>query len=271
MRLPALSVALAFAAALAFSGEAAACVYLPLVRDGPPPSARELADERASHDRALRMQRRERAAEALARGMDAAGPLADMLVPNVRPIRIHRSDCGATNEIDPAPGEETPEDWLRGTRLAGRADDYARIWRIDGDETLGPTCNAEVRGRFAAYLRRRLSPEQLHESYLFLGSYWDPPGSARELRWRLAAFAAGTRRPPLRWSGVNRRQEQEIRRWTRLVPTGRVLRQAMDDFWRETAPLLGDTTTACPEAAARWPAVQARLVDTLDVQAEGRR
>ncbi|HZF93338.1 MAG TPA: hypothetical protein VEZ20_00545 [Allosphingosinicella sp.] len=269
MRLPVLCVAFAFAAALPFSGEAAACIYLPLVRDGPAPSARELADERASHERALRIQRRERAAAALARGMDPAGPLADMLVPNVRPIRIHRSDCGAINEVDPSPGEETPEDWLRGTRLAGRADDFARIWRIDGDETLGPTCNAEVRGRFAAHLRRRLSPRQLHESYLFLGSYWDPPRSAETLRWRLAAFASGTRRPPLRWAGVNRRQEQEIGRWTRLVPSGRVLRQAMDDFWRETEPLLGDTAAVCPQAAARWPAEQARLVDMLDAQ--GRR
>lgn len=264
MRLRTPLLALAIASALPFAGEAAACIYQPVVRIGPEPSARELAEEEARYERELRGGRRARAEAMLAVGADPATLLAEMLVPNIRPIRIRRSDCGPVNEIDPGPGEDTPEDWLRGTRLEGRAEELAPIWRMDGRNTLGATCNGEFRGRFAAHLRHRLTARQMRESYLFLGSYWEPPRVPAGLRWRLTRFAPGTRRPPVQWYEVGGQQAEEITRWTRRVATGRALNRAIEDFWRDAEPILDDTARACPEAAARWPAEQARLVDELE-------
>jgi hypothetical protein len=50
----------------------------------------------------------------------------------------------------------------------------------------------------------------------------------------------------------------------RLVPSGRAFKAALDDFWRESGPLLGDSDRICPAAVARWPEAQARIVALVE-------
>jgi hypothetical protein len=156
---------LVLAAALSVSSEASACVWLPVTYSGRPPSEREMAAERAREARVQVRRRHPGAQAALAGGIDAPAELARMLVPNIRPVPIERSDCGPENEIDPGEGEEKIEDWLAGTYLVRYSNEFAHmVWSYRG-ETLGPACNAEFRERFAAHLRGRL----------------DAPAGAREL------------------------------------------------------------------------------------------
>jgi hypothetical protein len=113
-------------------------------------------------------------------------------------------------------------------------------------------------------MRRRLTPEQLRDSYLFLAARWYGTAFGRHPLRRIAAFEGNARRPPLRWTTEEPWQAQEIRRWMRLVPSGRAFKAALDDFWRESGPLLGDSDRICPAAVARWPEAQARIVALVE-------
>jgi hypothetical protein len=142
-----------------------------------------------------------------------------------------------------------------------------------------------VRTRFAAHIGRRVhGPGQLKEAYRFLAArtpYWrgDPPALQPTGHWRedlpmvsrLVAFDGDTRRPPVRWSADFESIEQDLVRWTGRSRTGRLVRQAMDEFWRENGPLLGSDARICPETAARRTAIQARIVAPLAEAAERRR
>ena len=252
------------ATAMPLGAEARACFYTGVVGQERM-SARALARER---DRALRQRTRwrgERARAALARGADPAALLAEMLVPNVRPVRIERSDCGPENEIDVADGEEKPEDWVAGTRYAGQIPDVAGFWDMYEDPGLsrGATCNAELRAGFGGHLPPRLAPGELEAAYLFLAARWNGTDGPDAIRSRLTAFERQTRRPPVRWSSTYWR---EIAQWAERDPAGMAIMRVSGDFWRETEPLLGDDARICPEAAARWPAVQARVVALLDAR-----
>jgi hypothetical protein len=257
---------IALALTVLAGSEASACMLVPRSTvDSPMSWADRVRAERAMAS-SMTAARLRHAARNLAAGADPASGLAEMAVPNVRPIYIERSDCGPMNEIDRAEGEETREDLLAGTRFAGRGDEFNRMWRGFDGETFGSMCNAELRGRFAAFLRRRLSPQQLRDSYLFLAARWEGllegPGPLR----RLTAFEGRERRPPLRWVTEEPWQAQEIRRWLRLVPAGRAMKTALDDFWRENEPLLGDEERICPAAVARRPEVQARIVALIEAE-----
>jgi hypothetical protein len=264
MRLCSALATLGVALALPFGSEAAACI--PIAVAGPPQSDRERAESRRGWEREAAIAGLAAARADLARGADPAARLAEMLVPNIRPIRIFRSDCGVENEIDLADGEETVDDWLAGTPYAGRGEQFDFLFWSEERPTLGPTCNAEFRMGFAAFLRRRLSAGELRGAYLFLGRHWGPPANESNLRSRLVRFEGRTRRPPLRWHAGEGGGEASIRRWLRLMPTGRALKAALDDFWREAEPLLGDVSLACPAAAAAWPAQQARIVAEIETQ-----
>ena len=217
-------------------------------------------------------------------GADVRGALAELLVPNVRPVPILRSRVGMPLEVDLAGGVETPADWVAGTRFEGLpAAALAPLasWR---GETFGPACNAELRARFAAHIGRRVNGfGQLKDAYRFLAArtpYWrgypvplQPTGHWREdlpMVSRLVAFDGDTRRPPVRWSAEFESIEQDLVRWTRRSRTGRLVGRAMDEFWRENGPLLGSDARTCPETAARRAAIQARIVAALEARASGR-
>lgn len=258
----------AFAFALLAPGAASACVYEATTRVQSWSSVGPVHVTQAQERRWFVQGRRIAADEALAEGTDPALLLGQLLVPNIRPVPIEHSDCGPTNEIDFGAGEERFSDWLAGTYLAGHAELDASVIRVlaSGGETLGRACNAEFRDRFAAYLRRRLDPGQLRASYLFLASRSDHPGRPVT---RLVRFEGDQRRPPVRWIS---RFNDDIERWERRTAVGRAMKQALDDFWRENGPPLGDNASVCPAAVARWPAIQAQILADLERQyAEVRR
>lgn len=246
------------AAGACSGGEANACFLLPIIRIGDKPSEAELEarERKASQDRIRHGTRKAR--RGLASGMDAAGALAEWTVPNVRPVPIEGTDCGPTNEIDLGADEESRDDWLAGTPYAGRAWEFGDI--LDTYRGPGATCNAEVRGRFAAHLRRRLTPAQLSEVYVFLAAR----RSDEPIVDRMTAFEGRSRRPPLLWMGSNRLQTLQIRGWLRRLPAGRALKSAADQFWAETEPLLADPGRLCPAATAAWPSARADLVRRLE-------
>ncbi|HET9637726.1 MAG TPA: hypothetical protein VFP12_00795 [Allosphingosinicella sp.] len=227
---------------------------------GPKPSR---AEELASAKQWSAYRVRERilsARRSWAAGIDAPDILAEWLVPNVRPVPRQHSDCAPPKEVDLGDGEETWDDWLAGTPYAGRAVQYEEVlWNYEGP-TPGPACNAEVRARFADHLRRRLTPDELRESYLFLAARRPDTNAVV----RLTAFSSGTRRPPLRWSGADLWTDDQVRRWLRRHPAGRALNSASDQFWAETEPLLDDKARLCPAATAAWPAAQAALVREIE-------
>jgi hypothetical protein len=265
---------LAAAAIVGGAGEASACVYTAveevLGEEGLSAAERErrrVAREQ-QHDREQVRRRAVAAEAALATGTDAARVLADMLVPNVRPVFIEETSCGDRNEIDHGAGRESWRDWLAGTRYEGREGEFGRIVR-DVDANLpGTACNAEFRDRFAGHLRRRLTAAQQREAYLFLAARW-PAFDRSTPMARLTAFQGDSRRPPARWSADDRLHTQIVR-WTRRDPAGRTLQRAMDDFWRESAPLFGDYARLCPAAEAEWQTTRAQLLADLNAEAARR-
>jgi hypothetical protein len=272
-------LALPIAAALPLGSAAQACMFMAPLEVGD--DHRSRAERRrallqeARRESRERLTRRSAAAQAaLASGYDFTGALAEILVPNIRPVPIELpQSCDVANEYDPAGGDEEVEDWLAGTGYEGWADAYRSIAPPWEGETFGPACNAEFRTRFAALLRRRMSEAQRREAYLFLAARignWkggpqplQPIGQFSVERLgiaRLVAFTGGTRRPPIEWLGASSGEPDDIRRWLRATESGRALQATMDDFWSENGALIETPEQACPAALARWPSVQARIV-----------
>lgn len=158
------------ALAASAGGQAKACFWVGVTEFGDKPSQAELIarEKRASAEQIRKGARK--AKRDLAAGVDPAAALAQWTVPNIRPVPTQRSDCGPVNEIDLGEDEEGWEDWLAGTPYAGRAEEFGRVLDVYRGPTLGRTCNAEVRDRFAAHLRRRLTPARMAEVYVFLAA-----------------------------------------------------------------------------------------------------
>lgn len=276
MRLRLVLLALALAGAATAGGEAAACTVTidagTFGEDGLSEAERErrrIASERRLLERQIG-GRRAAAEAALITGADAPRALAEMLVPNVRPVFIEQGYClGPPNEIDRGAGVETARDWLAGTRFEGREVEFRRILRDVDDALPGTPCNAEFRDWFADHLRRGMTARQLRGAYLFLGARW--PSLDRS--WavtRFTAFAGNARRPPVHWVSPEPRLHASILRWARRDATGWAVQRAMDDFWRDNAPLFGDYARICPVAETEWRGTRARLVAALEAE-EARR
>lgn len=228
----------------------------------------------AAARRQVRLETRQRyerraalAQAAAAHGIDAPAVLAEMLVPNIRPVVIQRSDCGPWNEVDAAAGEASYDEWLAGTPYAGAASNFWDILEPHEAEMIGPACNAEFRRRFADYLRRRLSAGVLRDAYLVLAPYWVGTDGPDATRGRLTAFAGDTRRAPVRWT-IGGDEEARVARWLKRDPSGRLLQETLRDFWRESEPLLASEALACPSAAARWPVARAEILRQIDARME---
>lgn len=248
------------AAAATMAGKAEACVYSVMEeRIGPRPTAEEIAAERERLRREMLRQRTRAAQRQLAGGADAAGELADMLVPNIQPIYI-MSVCGFAGEIDLAGSGAMHDEPLAGTPYAGREEEFPRILDDYHPGTLAPYCNAEFRGRFAEHLRRRLTPAQLRESFVFLGAR-----RRQDVVERLMAFAGNGRLPPVRWTA-----DAEIVGWAGRHPSGRALSSAIAGFWRETTPLLASPERSCPVEFARWRQDRAALVANIEAAVKRR-
>ncbi|HEX8224618.1 MAG TPA: hypothetical protein VF605_12445 [Allosphingosinicella sp.] len=245
--------ALAAAAATTSAG-AEACTYSMFNEEiGPKRTREEIAADEERRRREMVRQSTRAAQRRLASGADAAGELADMLVPNIQAVYIEAGGCGA-GEIDSAGSAGAGYEPLVGTAYAGREKEFYPIVSDYGPGTLGPNCNAEFRGRFADHLRRRLTRAQLEESFVFLAAR-----RRSNVVERLMAFKGRTRSPPVGWAA-----DAQIVAWAGRHPSGRALSATVAAFWNETAPLLAGPETSCPAAFATWRQGQAELVARIE-------
>ena len=263
-------VIVAGALALPVGAEAVACtVVIGADEEAGSPQERAAAEARS---RAYYLRQNDGLAHAaLTRGLDPAGALATLLVPNVRPVLADDGVCGLIQEWDEASGRESLHDVLAGTRFEDQAEEVLSLSDFTNEEpTFGRLCNAEVRRRFAYLLRARLSADKLRASYLFLATRSDMT-IAPSIKRRMMAFGGRDRRPPVRWTLQDRILERQIRDWARRTPDGRALAAIISAFWREQSGKLRDHRRLCPGAVAKWPARQAELVAHLEARMAARK
>ena len=224
---------------------------------------------------------RTRLAEArtrLGRGpVDFAAELAELLVPNIRPVWTQFTDCGPEGEIDYGEGRETPDSVFRaltgGTPLAGEDwGAYASVLRRQELFSFGTTCNAEFRQGFAALLRQSIAPADLRKAWLFLTARQRTQGNIASLYHRLVRFEGRARTPPVRWTLADPWLSEQVAVALRRTSWGPAISAAARDFWARRGIDLSDDAQACPAAAVQWASARQRLVAImLDLQEARRR
>lgn len=263
------AVAAPIAAAM-IAQPASACVFLPVVCLGGGPECNPSpAQRRLERKQWSALETRRLLAEAKGRlkagRVDEAADLAELLVPNVRPVHTRHTSCGPEGEIDYGAGRPGGEPQFRqlvaGTRIA-HADphDFAFILRDHDNFSFGPACNAEFRGAFAALLRRRLTPAELRRAWLFLSARQRSGDLYGSTYHRLVRFEGKTRAPPLRWVAQDEWLQEQVTGAIRRTAWGRSISAAADAFWREQASRLSDDRQICPKAAAAWEVARQALL-----------
>lgn len=243
----------------ALPSAAAACVWLPIGEFS------DSEERRISRNLTKGLQRE--AALRLASGQVVVDDeLAELLVPNVRPIRLWFSDCGPEGELDLAGGIQGYNDNLfDDPRLKDiKRENYARVLReYQGRTILGPACNAEFRRRFADWLQAELSAADREKAWLFLIARKREANRFGTVYRRLIAFQYGTRRPPVIWVSEDRWIAKDIDRFKRKTDAGRRLVAAMATFWARQEPLLASDEAVCPAALATYRNDREQVIATI--------
>lgn len=257
-----------------------ACAFQPITCIGSDRQCHPTEAQRRARERHWSfVATRQAAAEARARleegGVDVSAELAELLVPNVRPIRTQMSDCGPIGEVDNGAGRETPESLFRevtaGTRWeGGDASSYASIFRAR-ELSFGTPCNAEFRRSFAAMLNRSVAPTDLHRAWLFLAARQRTQPSGFLSYWRMTRFEGDARVPPIQWQLGDEWLEAQVARFVRRDRAGRALADAMDRFWRERAPTLSDDSQVCPITRTEWEQSKRRVIEEMAARDARRR
>ncbi|HEX4736130.1 MAG TPA: hypothetical protein VH331_01065 [Allosphingosinicella sp.] len=234
-----------------------------------PNPAQQLANERRWSS-GLTLQRATEARRQLAAGrLDLSAELAELLIPNIRPIHVLRSDCGIEGEVDYGAGEETVEsffhDVVAGSSLAGSdADEFAGpLRRAMGDFSFGAACNEEFRQHFAAYLAGTVEPADLKEAWLFLSPRQRGAGTFGPRYPRLMRFEGAARAPPVRWTFADRWLGDQAATALKGTRWGRSISAAVDRFWSANGTRLSDDLTVCPRAVAEWARVRHELLEQM--------
>lgn len=249
---------------------AAACVLLPIICLGKtgecnPSPLEKLAELRSESAAETRRRLIEGKARLRAGKVDPAAELAELLVPNIRAVRVEMTSCGPMGEVDYGDGTLTRDSLYRalvaGTRLAGKDPEFFAAL-LDRSEAfpLEPPCNAEFRKGFAAYIEKSVPTDHLRQAWLFLSARQRPADSFGERYRRLVRFEGGRRAPPVRWTAGDRWLDGEIARALARTAWGRSLEEAIDRFWAEAGGRAGEDATACPVAFADWARVRERTV-----------
>jgi hypothetical protein len=236
-----------------------ACVWLPV-----PEQSR--AEKRHWSREQTKERQREASQRLVSTDVNFASELAEILVPNIRPVRLSYSSCGPEGEIDFAGGADEKSDGLTDdTRLKGvDLSDFRRVLReFDGETLLGPSCNAEFRGRFATWLRTKLADNELRTTWLFLTARTRERGTYGSVYHRLMSFDVSTRRPPIRWWGQDEWIRKDIDRFNKKNAVGPRLSNAMSAFWAQQEPTMASDELVCPQAVASWQNDRERLIDTI--------
>jgi hypothetical protein len=194
---------------------------------------------------------------------DIPADLAELLVPNVRPIYIEYSMCDGGIETDFAGDNDHVSKGLdlqfkmlvTGTLLEPQEySNFVLPQQIRTGENMipypGDDCNPEFRVGFSRFLTARHSKGQLEAIWLFL----KPRDLSRNSKIRrLMSFDRRSRVPPVRWDTYSdTRITKDIRKWL-TKPEGKALQASIDDFWRVQGPLLTNDAAICPNAATAWP------------------
>lgn len=240
-----------------------ACVWMPI---SPPSYAQQRQGSRQQTEMLTRVARTK-----LAKGeAQIVADLAELLVPNVRPVFVMQSDCGPQGEVDFVGSLHQPAriplddprlrriDWGKHRQL---------ITEFDGLWELGPACNLEFRRRFGSYLESNLPNSTLQDSWLFLIARkrtQDFYGSAYA---RLMVFEGRTRHPPVRWWGYDEWIRKDIDRFIQKRDAGRALAGVIEAFWREQEPNLDSDDRVCPTTIKTMREDRERLVAAI-LQAE---
>jgi hypothetical protein len=255
-----------------FTVPAQGCVYLPVVCIGgpdcnPTPAERRARMRRESSE--LTRDRTRKAQQRLVAGhFDAAPELAELLVPNVRPIYVVQTDCGPMGEIDLGGEYETRESYFRRLVAQSPLDGarpfaHARLHDWLDEAPYGERCNLEFRRGFAAHLRRSMTEDDLRRSWVFLSA-------RRRGDRRLMRFEGSTRRPPVSWLLMDQWLDRQVQTWLRRQAAGRALQAAVDSFWTHQSAELGDDQQVCPAFSAQWAAERERMVAELMALRPGR-
>ncbi|HYG46842.1 MAG TPA: hypothetical protein VD846_02775 [Allosphingosinicella sp.] len=271
---PILVAAIALAGTGLAATPASACVFLAPACLGNsfecnPTESERLAEEKRWSAEATRQWLAEARKRLRSGQVDFAAELAELLVPNVRPVYIQTTSCGVIGELDYGAGREGEEEKFAaltaGTPLAGADLDRFRtpLRRAEEDISFGASCNAEFRRSFAGHLRQSLSPAHLREAWLFLGARQRSSGNYGSLYHRLISFEDRARTPPIRWTFADLWLRQQVERALRLTAWGRALVPAIDAFWARRAGDLADSSRVCPAELERWTAMRERLLPKL--------
>lgn len=199
-------------------------------------------------------------------GVDAAKELAEILVPNVRPIKLENSSCGPEGEIDFAGSADAFNDGVTNDPRLKSLDlsNYRRVVRdFDGDTSLGRPCNAEFRDRFSALLRSKFNEDELRVAWLFLMPRTRQNGIYGSVYHRLISFDLSARRPPIRWRGEDEWIRADIDRFKKKDLIGRRLDAEISVFWTQQRLVLDSDELVCPKAKAAWRNDQERLIETI--------
>lgn len=249
---------------------AAACVWLPIICVGDsvdckPSPLKRLARERSLSAGETRHRLIEGKARLRAGKVDVAAELAELLVPNIRPVWIQQTSCGPIGEIDYGDGALSADSLYRalvaGTPLAGKDPElFAGLLDRSEAHPLEPRCNSEFRRSFAAYIARAVPADQLREAWLFLGARQRVNDSFGDRYHRLVRFEGGRRAPPVRWILADRGLEDQVSRALSRTAWGPSLEAAVNGFWAEAAGRVGDDSKACPVEFADWAAARERIV-----------
>jgi len=242
------AAAIAVGVALLVAAPAHACVRTVFTETlGKPLSKRAQARFDAQVAKQIATERLTRIAAEVREGrVDVAVGLADMLIPNVRAVRIWQNSCGDSNEYDTLGSAKNLWDGSEfdGTELEGLDPEtngayYRRIGYNPG------ACNVEFRASFAALLRARVRPEVLDQAYIALafdrgdGSYY-----------RYYDFVGEKREPPVKLHGdFSSARAKRTPMWKVLDPQGSVGR-AVDEFWASVGPRMADDGFVCPRMRA---------------------
>lgn len=238
---------------------AKACVWLPL------PEQSKKEQRHSSRQQTIDLQRIATQRLVLG-GVDAAKELAEILVPNVRPIRLEYSSCGPEGEIDFAGSADAFNEGVSNDPRLKSLDlsNYRSVVRdFDGDTSLGPPCNAEFRDRFSALLRSNFNEDELRAAWLFLMPRTRQNGIYGSVYHRLISFDLSTRRPPIRWRGEDEWIRADIDRFKKKDLIGRRLDAEISVFWTQQRLVLDSDELVCPKAKAAWRNDQERLIETI--------
>lgn len=262
-----LFVALASCACPSLAG---ACVWLP--GTVPTDSERRHWSRVQTADRQVQAARRLKSEQ-----VAVADELAELLVPNIRPVQLTFTDCGPEGEIDFAGGISTPQELTGILSADPRLKDvdvsaYAGIIRRSaGDIVSGPNCNGEFRRRFAEWLANTMSRTDLESAWLFLVSRKRETNSRGSVYGRLIRFSGDTRRPPVLWWGTDQWIDKDINRFVRRDRVGNALDRTMTTFWGQYADSLDRDDLVCPVAATASAADRTRVIDMILRERDARR